>query len=191
MLRHSHSQLSATAPHLRRFSTVDPNLLLQSYTVTPPLKPWPQRLYPKRLVSMITRQQNLDLALQIFHYAGKFHPDFSHNYDTYHAIIQRLCRAREFNAVESLLSDLRHSHIKCGENLFVDVIRSYGLASKPDLAVKTFLRIHTFDVQRSVRSLNTLLNALVQNKRYGLVHVLFKNSQTRFGVVPNVFTCNI
>ncbi|KAG7994774.1 hypothetical protein I3843_01G074800 [Carya illinoinensis] len=176
----------------RPFSTVDPDqTLLQSYTVTPPIKPWPQRLYPKRLVSMVTRQQNLDLALQIFHHASKFHPGFSQNYDTYHAIIRRLSRAREFAPVESLLSDLRRSQIKCGENLFIDVIRSYGLAGRPDSALKTFLRIETFGVQRSVRSLNTLLNALVQNKRYTLVHVLFKNSKARFGVVPNVFTCNI
>ncbi|KAJ7962637.1 putative Pentatricopeptide repeat-containing protein [Quillaja saponaria] len=165
--------------------------LLKSYTVTPPIKPWPQRLYPKRLVSMITRQQNLDLSLQIFEYAGKYHPGFSHNYDTYHAIIQRLSRMRAFEPVEALLSQLQSSEIKCGENLFITVIRNYGLASRPKSAVKTFLRIESFGVQRSVRSLNTLLNALVQNKRYDLVHLLFRNCKTKFGVVPNVFTCNI
>ncbi|XP_007051476.2 PREDICTED: pentatricopeptide repeat-containing protein At5g16420, mitochondrial [Theobroma cacao] len=181
----------------RSFSTVDlsnvdpSSPLLQYYTVTPPIKPWPQRLYPKRLVSMITCQQNLDLALQIFLYAGKFHPNFYHNYDTYHSIIHKLCRARAFEPMESLLSQLQDSQIKCGENLFISVIRNYGLASRPKLALKTFLRIENFNVQRSVRSLNTLLNALVQNKRYDLVHIMFKNSKTKFGVVPNVFTCNI
>ncbi|KAI9112311.1 hypothetical protein K1719_016834 [Acacia pycnantha] len=165
--------------------------LLKSYTVTPPIKPWPQRLYPKRLVFMIIRQQNLDLALQIFDFAGKYHPGFSHNYGTYHAIIQRLSRAREFDQVEELLSQLHSSGIKCGEQLFVNVIRSYGLAGKPKLAVRTFLRIKSFQVNRSVRSLNTLLNALVQNKRYHWVHLMFRNCKTKFGVIPNVFTCNI
>ncbi|KAI6707789.1 hypothetical protein NL676_010751 [Syzygium grande] len=164
---------------------------LDSYTVTPPIRPWPKRLYSKRLVSMITRQQNLDLALQIFDHAGKYHPGFSHNYDTYLSIIQRLSRARAFEPMESLLSRLRASRIPCGENLFVFVIRSYGLAGKPRLALRTFLGIDGFGVQRSVRSLNTLLNALVQNQRFDLVHTIFKNSKTKFGVVPNVFTCNI
>ncbi|KAF4356965.1 hypothetical protein F8388_015941 [Cannabis sativa] len=162
-----------------------------SYIVTPPIKPWPQRLYPKRLVSIITCQQNLDLALQIFHYAGDFHPGFSHNYETYHAIIRRLSRANVFPAVESLLSDLRKSRLKCGEDLFITVIRSYGLASRPKCSLKTFLRVHDFGVQRSVRSLNCLLNALVQNKRYDLVRWVFENSKNKFEVVPNVFTCNI
>ncbi|KAL0549551.1 hypothetical protein IC582_014036 [Cucumis melo] len=164
---------------------------LQSYTVTPPIKPWPQRLFPKRLVAMIRRQQNLDLALQIFHYAGKFHPAFSHNYDTYHAIIHRLSRARAFEPVESLLLELQDAGINCSEDLFITVIRSYGLAGRPKMALKTFLRIQTFGVRRSVRSLNTLLNALVQNNRFSLVHLLFKYSKSKFGVVPNVFTCNI
>lgn len=162
-----------------------------SYTVTPPIKPWPQRLYPKRLVSMLTRQQNLDLALQIFHYAGDFHPGFSHNYDTYYAIIRRLSHARAFPAVESLLSDLHKSRLKCGEDLFITVIRSYGLTGRPKWSLKTFLRIQDFGVQRSVRSLNCLLNALVQNKRYDLVSWVFENCRNKFGVVPNVFTCNI
>ncbi|XVF33117.1 hypothetical protein REPUB_Repub17cG0140800 [Reevesia pubescens] len=173
-------------------STVDPSSpLLKYYSVTPPIKPWPQRLYPKRLVSMINRQQNLDLSLQIFLYAGKFHPNFSHNYDTYHSIIHKLSRARAFEPMESLISQLQNSQIKCGENLFISVIRNYGLASLPKLAVKTFLRIEKFNIQRSVRSLNTLLNALVQNKRFDLVHLMFKSSKTKFNVIPNVFTGNI
>ncbi|KAK3428507.1 hypothetical protein EUGRSUZ_E00027 [Eucalyptus grandis] len=168
-----------------------PALDLNSYTVTPPIKPWPKRLFPKRLASMVSRQQNLDLALQIFDYAGKYHRGFSHNYDTYLSIIQRLSRARAFEPMESLLSQLRGSRIPCGENVFIFVIRNYGLAGKPRLALRTFLGIDGFGVQRSVRSLNTLLNALVQNKRFDLVHTIFKNSKTKFGVVPNVFTCNI
>ncbi|KAL6004415.1 hypothetical protein ACLOJK_004968 [Asimina triloba] len=165
--------------------------LLKSYTVTPPIKPWPTRLFPKRLVSIISRQQNLDLALQIFHHAGKFHPGFTHNYDTYHAIIERLARARAFVPMESLLSDLRRSRFRCGENLFIVVIRNYGFASRPELALKTFLRIKDFGVETSVRAFNTLLNALIQNKRFDTVHLLFKNCKKRFGIVPNVFTCNI
>ncbi|OUZ99516.1 hypothetical protein BVC80_531g14 [Macleaya cordata] len=76
-LTHSTHTLSPTDPFRSHpshhdLSTIDSKeSLLKSYTVTPPIKPWPLRLYPKRLVSMIKRQQNLDLALQIFDHAGK------------------------------------------------------------------------------------------------------------------------
>ena len=49
---------------------------------------------PKRIISMISRGQNLDLdlvldlVLQIFNHASKFHPNFAHNYETYLATIK-------------------------------------------------------------------------------------------------------
>ncbi|KAL8116098.1 uncharacterized protein LOC141667273 [Apium graveolens] len=165
--------------------------LLKSYTVSPPIKPWPQNLYPKRLVSIISSQQNVDLALQIFHHAGNYHPHFYHNYDTYLAIITKLARARAFPEMENLLLDLKKLGVKCGENLFIIVIRNYGIASRPKQALEMFLRIKEFGVETSVRSFNTLLNALIQNKQFKLVHLLFKNCKKKFNVVPNVFTCNI
>ncbi|CAM8974566.1 unnamed protein product [Rhodiola kirilowii] len=179
-------------PSHRHLAAIDSKeSLLKSYTVTPPIKPWPERLYPKRLVSMVTRQQNLDLAVQIFEHAGKYHLGFKHNYDTYFAIIRRLCRARAFDRVEQLFDEMRSSGIVCGENLFIVVIRNYGIASRPKLALRTFLKVRSFGVNQSVRSLNTMLNALVQNKRYDWVHLMFKSSSKKFGIVPNVFTCNI
>ncbi|KAK9165434.1 hypothetical protein Scep_000625 [Stephania cephalantha] len=194
---HSSGDLSAADPfrdhpsHHRLSAITTKDSLLKSYTVAPPIKPWPIRLHPKRLVSMIKLQQNLDLALQIFHHAGNFHPGFSHNYDTYHAMIEKLARARAFDPMETLMSDLRRSKIKCGENLFVTVIRNYGIASRPKSAIRTFVRVRDFGVDRSVRSFNTLLNALIQNKKFDLVHLLFKNCRDKFGIIPNVFTCNI
>uniref|UniRef100_A0A6N2KAN6 Pentacotripeptide-repeat region of PRORP domain-containing protein n=1 Tax=Salix viminalis TaxID=40686 RepID=A0A6N2KAN6_SALVM len=105
-----------------------------SYTVTPPIKPWTSRHLPKRSISMITHQDNLDLAFQVFDYAGKYHPGFSHTHATYHSIIDKLSRARAFDAVESLLSQLSRSssHIKCGDDVFISVIRNYGLADGDD-----------------------------------------------------------
>ncbi|KAM5554376.1 hypothetical protein ABKV19_022650 [Rosa sericea] len=164
---------------------------LPSYTVTPPIQDWPHHLSPKRLISLITREPKLDLALQIFHHASKYHPGFHHNYHTYHAIIRRLLLSRAFHLIDPLLSDLRTSNLRCGEDLFISLIRNYGVASRPKLAFKTFLTIPKFGVQRSVRSLNALLNALVQNHEYRLVHSVFRNCRERFGVAPNVFSCNI
>ncbi|CAB4299655.1 unnamed protein product [Prunus armeniaca] len=180
---------SASASASPSISTVD---LLDSYTVTPPIQPWPRRLHPKHLISLITREPNLDLALQIFHHASKFHPGFSHNYHTYHAILNRLSRSRAFHPkIDPLLSDLSNSGIKCSEDLFITLIRNFGVLGRPKLSFKTFLDIPKFGAQRSAKSLNALLNALVQNHEYGLVHSVFKNCGQRFGVRPNVFTCNI
>ncbi|KAK4379169.1 hypothetical protein RND71_001031 [Anisodus tanguticus] len=181
-----------THPSYQHLATIKSiSELLQSYTVTPPIKPWPRYLTHKQLISLIKSQHDVNLSLQIFHHAGNFHPGFYHIYETYHSIINKLCRARAFDKVETLLTELRNSTIKCGEVLFITVIRNYGIASKPKLALKTFLRIKKFGVQRSVRSFNALLYALVQNKEYDLVYALFKNCQNKSNITPSVFTCNI
>ncbi|XP_049350675.1 pentatricopeptide repeat-containing protein At5g16420, mitochondrial [Solanum verrucosum] len=181
-----------THPSYQHLATIkSKSELLQSYTVTPPIKPWPRYLSHKNLISLVKSQHDVNLSLQIFHHAGNFHPGFFHNYETYHSIINKLCRARAFDKVETLLAELRNSTIKCGEVLFINVIRNYGIASKPKLALKTFLRIEKFGVQRSVRSFNALLNALVQNKEYDFVYALFKNCQKKLHITPSVFTCNI
>ncbi|MQL96284.1 hypothetical protein Taro_028968, partial [Colocasia esculenta] len=175
--------------------------LLKSYRVTPPIQPWPERLHPRRLAAMIRRQPDHDLAVRIFLHAEAFHPGFSHTYLTYHALLDRLARARAFPQLESILSHLRRRcagspgderPFRCGEEAFITVIRSYGLAGKPSAALRTFLSIRRdFGVAVSVRAFNALLNAMIQNRRNDLVAVLFKNCRSKFGVLPNVFTCNI
>lgn len=180
-------------PGFRHLSAIkSKSELLQSYSVTPPIQPWPENLSHKNLVSLVSRQHDLDLAVQIFHHAGKFHPNFSHNSFTYYSIIKKFCRARAFQHVENLLDELKSSGITCSENIFITVIRNYGIASKPRQALKTFLRMNDFcNVHRSVKTFNSLLNALVQNKEYDLVYGLFKNCRKKFGIVPNLPTCNI
>lgn len=141
---------------------------------------------------MLSYHQNLDLALQIFRYAGEHHPGFRHTYQTYLAIIRRLARSRAFSAVEPLLSDLRRSGIVCHEHLFITVIRSYGLAGDPERALRTFVEMERFrGVHRTVRSLNCVLLALVQNEKHEMVKWVFGGCQSRFRVAPNVVTGNI
>ena len=55
--------------------------------------------------------------------------------------------------IKFLHSYFHHYHIKCMENLFINFIQSYQLASKRDLVVKTLLCIHSFNIQHSVRSI--------------------------------------
>ncbi|KAK8952218.1 Pentatricopeptide repeat-containing protein [Platanthera zijinensis] len=165
--------------------------LLASYNVTPPIRPWPSRLTPGRLASMIRRAADADLALRIFHHAAHFHRGFSPNYASYHAIIDRLARARAFDLLPPLLSSLRRSGIRCGEDAFISQIRAFSLSSRPADSFRVFLSIPSFRVQRSVRSFNALLNAMVQNRRLRLVPSLFYSCHTKFGIIPNVCSCNI
>ncbi|TKY66035.1 Pentatricopeptide repeat-containing protein mitochondrial [Spatholobus suberectus] len=155
-----------------------------SFTLQPPIKPWPRRLTPPLLTSLITRQHDPDLSLQIFHYAQLHHPALSHAPQPLHALSLKLSRARRFPLLESLLLRLPFPP---GDPTLAAAIRALGLAGKPRSALRLFLRFRP----PGVRSLNALLNALVRNERHRLAHAVFKNSKHKFGVVPNVVSYNI
>ncbi|QCE11700.1 pentatricopeptide repeat-containing protein At5g16420, mitochondrial [Vigna unguiculata] len=159
-----------------------------SFTIRPPVHPWPRRLTPLNLASLISRQHDPDLSLQIFHHAQSLYPSLSYAPQPLHALFLKLSRARRFSILESLLTRLPNPP---PEPSLVILIRAYGLAGKPLSAVRLFLKLQPLRVRTSVKSLNALLNALVQNKRYRLAHSVFKSSAEKFGIVPDVVSCNI
>ncbi|KAM1018754.1 hypothetical protein ACFX2C_040343 [Malus domestica] len=75
--------------------------------------------------------------------------------------------------IDPLLSDFKNSQIQCSEDIFITLIRNFGVLGRPKLAFKAFLDVPNFGVQRSAKALNALLNSL------------------RFEVRSNLSTCNI
>jgi hypothetical protein len=118
------------------------------YTVTPPITSWPQKLNPKRMLRLLIRVQNVRLALDIFTYAARYHVGYKHTYETYYKMIEKLALSREFEGLENVLQQLKKDDVKCSENMFIVVIRSYGFANKPKEAMKAFLACMNFGVIR-------------------------------------------
>ncbi|KAL1309799.1 hypothetical protein AAHE18_17G204600 [Arachis hypogaea] len=193
ILHHSHPFFTSATTFAAITAAASPApTTLTSFTVTPPVHPWPRRLTPKTLASFIFRQHDPNLSLQIFHYALTHHPNSINNHLAHHpipfnAIILKLSRARHFPQIDAILCDPRITD----EQPLITVIRGYGLAGRPKLALRTFTRIESFGIQSSTKVLNATLNALVQCKRYDLAHFVFKNCMAKFWVVPNVVSCNI
>ncbi|KAK7294229.1 hypothetical protein RJT34_17116 [Clitoria ternatea] len=77
ILRH-HFPFSTAVTAAIAAKTVPAATLPESYTIQPPIKPWPRRLTQKLLVSLITRQLDADLSIQIFYYAQTQYPHLSH-----------------------------------------------------------------------------------------------------------------
>ncbi|KAL9228847.1 hypothetical protein vseg_004383 [Gypsophila vaccaria] len=180
---------------LRRHLTTVTTTAAVTTTVktTAPIHPWPENLTGNRLETLISRQKDPTLSLQIFHYAAAHHPHLAHTSAVYASLLTRLSRARLFRHVDSLLQLLRqHSdHLKPSESLFCTLINHYGLARQPSEAVSVFAQIPNFNCPRTLRSFNCLLNVLVNNRMFDKVYALFKNCRQKFGLMPNLITCNI
>ncbi|XP_078435295.1 uncharacterized protein LOC144706291 [Wolffia australiana] len=169
--------------------------LPSSFTVTPPVHPWPTHLTSARLSSLLRRHaHDPHLALRIFHHASALHrPPFAPPYPSFLALFRALSAHppsfldRAFALLLSAAPSLR-----CGESAPILAIRAFGLAHRPGAALRAFLHIRpSLRVRTSVRSLNALLNALIQCRQYAAAAIVFRRSAARFGVLPNVCSFNI
>ncbi|XP_009773867.1 putative pentatricopeptide repeat-containing protein At1g53330 [Nicotiana sylvestris] len=155
-----------------------------------------KKLSPFRLSSLLRQQKDPKIALQLF-----LNPNPSHgtNHTTkpiryspasYDLIICKLGRAKLFNEMEQILDKLRHdTRISPKEVIFCNVISFYGRAHLPEKALHMFTEIPSFRSPRSIKSVNSLLNALLVCKEYAKIGEILKNFES-YGT-PDVCTFNI
>ncbi|PHU07448.1 hypothetical protein BC332_23937 [Capsicum chinense] len=146
------------------------------------------------LSSLLHRQKDPKIALQLF-----LNPNPSHNTTTkpfrysplcYDLIICKLGRAKLFHEMEKILYKLKHdTRFSLNEVVFCNVVSFYGRAHLPEKALIMFNEIPSFRCHRSIKSVNSLLNALLACKEYSKVGELLKSFEN-YGT-PDVCTFNI
>ncbi|KAL6503585.1 hypothetical protein OROGR_025508 [Orobanche gracilis] len=89
-----------------------------------------------------------------------------HGYPSYASLIYKLARARRFTDVDAVLDFIRGHDIRCGEPMFIGLIRHYGKADLIDKAVEVFEETgKSYNCARTTQSFNTILNVLVNGGR--------------------------
>ncbi|GAY63415.1 hypothetical protein CUMW_225390 [Citrus unshiu] len=125
---------------------------------------------PFRLASLLHLQKHPKLALQLFKNPNPNANDteapplkpFRYNLLHYDLIITKLGRAKMFDEMQQILHQLKHdTRVIPEEIIFCNVISFYGRARLLEHALQVFDEMPSFNVQRTVKSLNTLLNALL------------------------------
>ncbi|RWR85887.1 putative pentatricopeptide repeat-containing protein [Cinnamomum micranthum f. kanehirae] len=124
-----------------------------------------KNISPFRLSSLLRLQKNPNLALQLFQNPNpnSSPKPFRYSFLSYNLIISKLARAKMFDEMEQILLQMKHEiRFSPKESLFCNIISFYGRSRSPDRALATFDRIPTFNCYRTVRALNSLLNALLK-----------------------------
>ncbi|MCD7464519.1 hypothetical protein HAX54_052929 [Datura stramonium] len=151
---------------------------------------------PFRLSSLLRQQKDPKIALQLFlnpntsHGSNHTIKPFRYSPLCYDLIICKLGRAKLFDEMEKIMDKLRHdTRISLKEVVFCNVISFYGRAHLPEKALHIFTEIPSFRCHRSIKSVNSLLNALLACKEYGKIGDILRN----FGkyATPDVCTFNI
>ncbi|GFZ12391.1 pentatricopeptide repeat (PPR) superfamily protein [Actinidia rufa] len=151
-----------------------------------------QKISPFRLSSLLRLQKDPNLALQLFLNPN---PDpnpkpFRYSLLSYDLIITKLGRAKMFDQMEQIVEQLKvETRFVPTEIIFCNIITFYGRARLPNRALNTFDQIPSFRCQRTAKSVNTLLNALLSCREFERMREVFVG-MGRFAA-PDVCTYNI
>ncbi|PON86482.1 Pentatricopeptide repeat [Trema orientale] len=124
----------------------------------------PKAISPHRLSSLLRRQKDPNLALQLFQNPNpqiQSPKPFRYSLLSYDIIITKLGRAKMFHQMEQILRQLsRETRFVPGEIIFCNVISFYGRARLPHKALQMFDQIPSFRCDRTVKSYNSVLDVL-------------------------------
>lgn len=141
------------------------------------------------VVRLITEEQDLQKSLDIFNNAAK-QQGFYHNFTTYNVLINKLGRAKKFQAIEGILTQMSMLGCRCHESLFTNLMKLYCRACMPEKSKEIFYRMRLFNCKPSMSALSTLLNLFVEAGRLDLAEEVFADLRN-LRLVPNACIFNI
>ncbi|XP_062078029.1 putative pentatricopeptide repeat-containing protein At1g53330 [Humulus lupulus] len=126
----------------------------------------PITISPYRLSSLLRRQKDPNLALQLFQNPNpqlQSTKPFRYSLLSYDIIITKLGRAKMFDQMEQILLQMgRETRFVPEEIIFCNVISFYGRARLPHKALQVFDQVPSFRCQRTLKSYNAVLDALLK-----------------------------
>ncbi|CAK8534126.1 unnamed protein product [Lathyrus sativus] len=145
---------------------------------------------PFRLSSLLRSQKDPSLAFQLFLNPNLQNRPFHYSLLSYDLIITKLGRAKMLPQMELILQQLHNdTRHRVPEPLLCHVISFYARARLPSRAIQTFLSIPSFRCTPTLKSFNSLLNALLTCRQFQTI-AQFSSRLTQFAP-PNTCTYNI
>ncbi|WRX29697.1 Pentatricopeptide repeat - like 10, partial [Theobroma cacao] len=138
----------------------------------------PKPISPFRLSSLLRSEKDPTLAFNLFKNPN---PDpkppgkpFRYSPLSYDLIITKLGRARMFDEMEQVLHQLKNdTRLVPQEIIFCNAMKFYGRACLHERALQLFEEMPAYRCQRTVKSVNSLLNALLLSEKFDEMKQVF------------------
>ncbi|PIA35458.1 hypothetical protein AQUCO_03500074v1 [Aquilegia coerulea] len=106
-------------------------------------------------------------------------------------IVKRLVESRRLSEIETLIQSHKKDPKIIEENYFSSLIRSYGIASMHNQALRLFNQMEELGTPRSSISFNALLSTFSNAAKFDKVVQLFDEMPKRYGFSPDVVSYSI
>ncbi|XP_011082772.1 putative pentatricopeptide repeat-containing protein At1g53330 [Sesamum indicum] len=138
-----------------------------------------KNISPFRLSSLLRLQNDPTKALHLFLNPNPKDPNpnakpFRYSLLSYDLIISKLGKAKMFPEMEMVVEKLKNdTRIVPEEIIFCNIITYYGRARLPHKALQVFDEIPSCRCQRTIKSVNTLLNSLLMCREFDKIKEVF------------------
>ncbi|KAG8385678.1 hypothetical protein BUALT_Bualt03G0070100 [Buddleja alternifolia] len=110
----------------------------------------------------------------------------------YETTVRRLASAKRFRWIREILEhQTQFTYDVSKENFSIRLIKLYGQSGMLENAMEVFDEMPERNCERTVKSMNALLSACVNSRKYEHIDRLFGEMQTKWNVNPDVFSYNI
>ncbi|KAL4183299.1 hypothetical protein AMTRI_Chr11g97490 [Amborella trichopoda] len=145
---------------------------------------------PYALLKSMKSEPDAKWALKLFYRASML-PGYRPILPVYDKLISKLARSGHVSSIESLLHHMKSEACNLSEGFCINLINIYGESRLPHKAMTFFSsEMEALGCKRSVKTFNTLLNALYKSNWVKEIHELYAQMGS-FDIGPDVCTFNI
>ncbi|GAA0138632.1 hypothetical protein LIER_00339 [Lithospermum erythrorhizon] len=139
--------------------------------------------------NVLHSSKNSEHALQFFRWTERSGL-VRHDRDSHLKIIQILGRASKLNHARCILLDMPKNGVAWDEEMWVEMIESYGKSGIVQESVKLFQKMKELGVERTIKSYNMLFKVIMRKGRTMMGKRYF-NKMLAEGIEPTVHTYNL
>lgn len=145
---------------------------------------------PFQLCKLLKLPLDIPTSMEFFQRAGA-QMGYSHTFDVYSILIDKLGAVGEFKVIESLLKQMKEEGVVFHESLFLLIMKHYGKAGLPGQAPRLLLDMRSvYSCEPTFKSYNVVLEILVAGGCPKYAPNVFYDMLSR-GVSPTVFTFGV
>nr|GLL28773.1 pentatricopeptide repeat-containing protein At1g61870, mitochondrial-like [Ipomoea trifida] len=168
-------------PHFRRFATS----ILNPDSKTP----LSSKDKSRAALSLIRTETNPERIIDICR-AASLTPESHLDRIAYSKAIAKLRNSSYFGGIREFLEESKSQPGFRSERFISHFVVLYGQAGMLNDAIQTFEQMEEMGIQRSVKSLNSLLFSCLAAKNYGEMKRIFVEFPKKYGIIPNLDTYN-
>ncbi|KAI3947625.1 hypothetical protein MKX01_034290 [Papaver californicum] len=143
------------------------------------------------VITIIKNEKDPQRALEIFNRASK-QRGFYHSHNTYFILLHKLAQCKKFNAVDSVLHQMRYETCKFYEGLFLNLMTHFSKSSLHERTLDMFYLIQPIVRKKpSLKAISTCLSLLVGSGRLDLARKLLADSRKIVDLKLNTCIYNI